>query len=74
MFGPNVLGFSGYNGRGIAPGTTFGRLLARFVAGQLGEAEMPLPVTEPATSRMRSLKEGFYEIGSAAAHFVGARL
>jgi len=74
MFGPNVLGFSGYNGRGIAPGTTFGRLLARFVAGQLGEADMPLPVTEPATSRMRSLKEGFYEIGSAAAHFVGARL
>ncbi len=32
--GRGVVGFSGYNGRGIAPGTAFGRLLARLAAGR----------------------------------------
>ena len=74
VFAPNVVGFSGYNGRGIGPGTTFGRLLAGFVSGRLKEADMPLPVTELSTPPMRALKESFYELGSGAAHFVGARL
>ena len=35
----NVVGFSGYNGRGIAPGTVFGRTLAELVSGRIAEAE-----------------------------------
>lgn len=73
VLAPNVVGFSGYNGRGIGPGTAFGRVLAGFVDGSLCRADMPLPVTEPRTPAMRSLTEAFYEIGSEAAHLVGAR-
>jgi hypothetical protein len=31
----NVIGFSGYNGRGIAPGTVFGRTLAQLISGEI---------------------------------------
>ena len=73
-FAPNVVGFSGYNGRGIGPGTAFGRLLAQLVSGRLSEADVPLPVTEPLRARLRSLKAAAYELGSGASHLVGARL
>jgi glycine/D-amino acid oxidase-like deaminating enzyme len=74
VFAPNVVGFSGYNGRGIGPGTAFGRLLAGFVSGKLDEADMPLPISEPTVPAMRPLKEAFYEFGSGAAHLLGARI
>lgn len=41
---PGLHAVLGYNGRGIAPGTFFGRALARWVAGA-PEAELPLPVS-----------------------------
>jgi len=70
---PNVIGFSGYNGRGIAPGTTFGRVLAEHINGRIPESQLPLPVTPPRVPRMRRLKEAFYEIGSQIAHITDAR-
>jgi glycine/D-amino acid oxidase-like deaminating enzyme len=72
-FAPNVVGFSGYNGRGIAPGTVFGRTLARHVLGQIGEAELPLPLTSPAEPSFRAIKEIWYEAGAQVAHFADAR-
>ena len=69
---PGVIGFSGYNGRGIAPGTVFGRELARLVLGRITEADLPLPVTDPRAEPFRFLKEAFYEIGSQAAHLKDA--
>ncbi|MFC3074015.1 NAD(P)/FAD-dependent oxidoreductase [Shinella pollutisoli] len=69
----NVVGFSGYNGRGIAPGTVFGRTLARLIAGEIAETDLPLPVTDPAARSFRSLREGYYELGAQIAHFSGAR-
>ncbi len=71
---PNIISFSGYNGRGIAPGTVFGRLLAEHIAGKVSEADLPLPVTEPKEEGMRSLREGYYEIGAQLAHLVGNRI
>jgi glycine/D-amino acid oxidase-like deaminating enzyme len=71
---PNVISFSGYNGRGIAPGTVFGRILAEHVSGRLAESDLPLPVTAPTDAPMRRLKEAFYEVGAQAAHLVDARL
>ncbi|WP_159014504.1 FAD-binding oxidoreductase [Acidisoma sp. S159] len=68
-----VLSFSGYNGRGIAPGTVFGRALAEHVTGRLAEADMPLPVTAPAAQRFRRLRETYYEFGSQIAH-ISARV
>lgn len=67
----NVIGFSGYNGRGIAPGTVFGEVLARHISGELDEAELPLPVIDPEAQRLRGLSEVYYEAGSQLVHLAG---
>jgi glycine/D-amino acid oxidase-like deaminating enzyme len=72
-FGPNVIGTSGYNGRGISPGTVFGKLLAEHVSGRLAEGDMPLPLTEVSLPAFRRSKEAYYEIGAQVAHFAGSR-
>ncbi|CDZ29887.1 FAD-binding oxidoreductase [Neorhizobium galegae] len=72
-FGSNVLGFSGYNGRGIAPGTTFGKLLARHILGEVSETDLPLPLTEVQEPGFRAIKEAYYEAGAQVAHFTGER-
>lgn len=69
----NTVSFSGYNGRGIAPGTTFGRELARLVLGEIAEADLPLPLTAVAPTPLRGLKEACYEAGAQIAHAAGAR-
>ncbi|MDR6633116.1 sarcosine oxidase [Phyllobacterium sp. 1468] len=70
---PNTISFSGYNGRGIAPGTVFGRLLAEHIVGKITEAELPLPVTPPKDQGLRAIREGYYEVGAQLAHMVGSR-
>ncbi|MEH7829025.1 NAD(P)/FAD-dependent oxidoreductase [Gemmobacter denitrificans] len=72
-FGPQALGVSGYNGRGISPGTVFGQLLARHVLGEIGLADMPLPVTTISLPSFPSLREAYYSLGAAALHLVEAR-
>jgi len=73
-FAQNVVGFSGYNGRGIAPGTVFGKTLADLILGVVSEEELPLPLTEVQEPSFRSVKEMWYEAGAQVAHFAGARL
>ena len=70
----NVIGFSGYNGRGIAPGTTFGRLLALHALGQLDEKDLPLPASSPTKPNFRSAKAAIYEVGAQLVHLIEARL
>lgn len=72
-FARNTWAFCGYNGRGIAPGTVFGRELARLVLGQCGEADLALPVSEPKAVMLRGARELFYEAGARAVHFTQAR-
>ena len=74
VLAPNVISFSGYNGRGIAPGTVFGRILAEHIAGKVGETDLPLPVTQPKEEGMRAIREGYYEVGAQLAHLVGSRV
>ncbi|MGE0211560.1 MAG: NAD(P)/FAD-dependent oxidoreductase [Parvibaculaceae bacterium] len=71
--GPKMVGFSAYNGRGIAPGTVFGKILAGHVLGETAEDELPLPVTDPVDAQFRTIREGFYEAGAQAAHLTGSR-
>lgn len=71
--GRQVVSFSGYNGRGIAPGTVFGRCLAQLLLGSLGEGDLPLPVTDPEPAKYRVAKEAYYEVGAQLAHLAGAR-
>ena len=72
-FAENVVGFSGYNGRGIAPGTAFGKVIAQHILGEIAEAELPLPLTEPKAQAFRTVKEAYYEAGAQIAHFAGER-
>ena len=50
----------GYNGRGIAPGTVFGKAMAELLAGG-DEADLPLPVTGIQRETARDLKTGFFQ-------------
>ena len=70
---PNVVGFSGYNGRGIAPGTAFGKVLSRYILGEMADGDLPLPLTAPSEPGFRAIKEMWYEAGAQAAHLAGAR-
>lgn len=72
-FAANVIGISGYNGRGIAPGTVFGRVLAEHVLGRRPEAGMPLPVAPVEAAAWRRLREAWYEFGAQATHLVSDR-
>lgn len=55
----------GYNGRGIAPGTMFGKAMAGLIAGEK-EADLPLPVTDPKSVASRALASRLYQTAFAA--------
>jgi len=62
-----------YNGRGIGPGTVFGKLLAGYVTD--GDADkIPLPVLKPQTIYTRLFWELFYETGARLYHFIQRRI
>ena len=69
----NMIALAGFNGRGIAPGTVFGRELARHVGGEVPLDEMFLPVTEAQNAPFRAVREGYYELGAQIAHLPPAR-
>jgi glycine/D-amino acid oxidase-like deaminating enzyme len=68
----NIWSLAGYNGRGISPGTVFGRALAQVALGN--QDAMMLPVTPAGSDSLRSAKSAFYDIGAAAKHFIDHRL
>lgn len=68
-----VITICGYNGRGISPGTVFGQLLAAYVAGEIGDADMPLPISDPQPVSALPLREGWYEAGAQLVHLTQAR-
>jgi glycine/D-amino acid oxidase-like deaminating enzyme len=71
QFAPRIIAINGYNGRGIGPGTLFGRELARYAAGTISEQELPLPFTEPQSVASRGVRETLYRLGSLAVHWAG---
>ncbi|WP_375779049.1 NAD(P)/FAD-dependent oxidoreductase [Bradyrhizobium sp. ma5] len=70
----NVVTFGGYNGRGIATGTVFGRVLASYVLGHLAEIDLPLPAAPVEHRRFRAAREALYRAGSQLVHLTEARL
>ncbi|MFB9262208.1 NAD(P)/FAD-dependent oxidoreductase [Bradyrhizobium erythrophlei] len=70
----NVIAFSGYNGRGIAPGTVFGSVLAPYVLGDVQEKDLPLPAEPVEERRFRAVREALYRAGSQLVHLTEARL
>lgn len=72
-FADNVISFSGYNGRGIAPGTLFGRLAASLMLGTLADTDLPLPASPVTRPRLGRAREAFYEAGAQIVHATSAR-
>lgn len=73
-FGPEALGVFGYNGRGISPGTVFGRELALHILGEKQAQDMILPMSGMKPAPLRGVKELYYEAGAQLAHLAGSRL
>ncbi len=71
--GPDILAISGYNGRGIAPGTVFGRLLADHLTGQLGLVDIPLPLRSLDAAPFGRLREPLISLGAQLVHLVENR-
>lgn len=66
-FGPNALSIFGYSGRGIGPGSVFGKAAAEYL---LGGNEEVLPI-EPSTVYRESFttaKSHYYELGATVMH------
>ncbi len=70
---PNVVAFCGYNGRGIAPGTAFGRVIADYVSGASDHHSLPLPASRASEPALRTIREWMYRAGSEAVHGMAAR-
>jgi len=71
--GPNGLSLYGYNGRGIGPGTVFGRAIARyFLSGDA--AELPFPFTPKPKEPFAALRGLAIEAGARAFHLIDERL
>lgn len=69
----NMISVSSYNGRGIGPGTVFGKLLAQLVMGASLDT-IPLPVTDRKGIATRNFWGLFYETGARLYHFVQRRV
>ncbi len=69
----NMISVCSYNGRGIGPGTVFGKLLAQLVLGASPET-IPLPVTSPKRILTRGFWGLFYEAGARLYHFTQRRV
>lgn len=68
VYGEKAIGFSAYNGRGIAPGTVFGAELARHILGEASLEAMALPVKGMEFPNFRKAREVYYELGAQIAH------
>ncbi len=55
---------SGFSGRGISPGTAFGRTMADYLLGRIGSTELPLPLKTVEPDRMHRLRQLGFEAGS----------
>ena len=55
----------GYNGRGITPGTTFGKAMAELLAGG-AEEDLPLPITDPKTVPTAPVMSRLYQMAFTA--------
>lgn len=73
IMGRDLAMVTGYNGRGIGPGTVFGKLLAGYMTDG-SRADIPLPVSPVQSVAFRRLRGLFYEAGSRMYHFVQRRI
>ncbi len=62
-----------YNGRGIGPGTVFGKMLAKYAQTERPE-EIPLPLTKQKDIASRHLRALYFETGGRVYHTLQRRI
>ncbi len=67
QFGPKALSIFGYSGRGIGPGSVFGKAAAEYLADG-DEAVLPVKPSHAYSECFTGLKGCFYEFGATATH------
>jgi glycine/D-amino acid oxidase-like deaminating enzyme len=72
MFDKGMITVTSYNGRGIGPGTMFGKLLAEYTRTESAEC-IPLPLTNQEDISSRILRGLYYEVGARLYHFAQRR-
>lgn len=70
--GPNALSVHGFSGRGIGPGTVFGRLSADCLLNDAPE-RLPVPGVEDYAESWTGLRGVFFETGAVLTHFLRER-
>ncbi len=73
ILGPDFVTVTSYNGRGIGPGSVFGKLLAKYMLDG-SEKDIPLPVSKPKNVPARGMRGLFYEAGARIYHFLQGRI
>lgn len=68
-FGPKALSIFGYSGRGIGPGTVFGKAAAEYIMGG-NEAVLPIAPSTTYRERFTAVKSRYYAFGATAMHEV----
>ncbi len=72
QIGPNALSVHGFSGRGIGPGTVFGRLMAESLLKD-DPSCLPVPVVPEHRESWTGLRRAYFETGAALTHFIKAR-
>jgi glycine/D-amino acid oxidase-like deaminating enzyme len=68
--GRSGISIFGYSGRGISPGTVFGKAVANWA---LGTGDLPLPIMDRQSSPRAAAKGLFFETGAALTHLTDGR-
>jgi L-pipecolate oxidase len=63
-FGQGLYSISGFSGRGISPGTAFGRVMADFLLGRVNSRDLPVRLSPVKSVPFNKIRELFYECGS----------
>ncbi|NOD75807.1 MULTISPECIES: FAD-binding oxidoreductase [unclassified Ruegeria] len=72
QIGPNALAAHGYSGRGIGPGTVFGRMMAESLLAE-DPSRLPMPAVPEHRESWTRVRRAFFESGAALTHLVKAR-
>lgn len=70
--GPNALSVHGFSGRGIGPGTVFGRMMAESLLAN-DPALLPVPIVSSHRESWAGLRRAYFETGAALTHLIKAR-
>lgn len=65
---PNIYQIMGYSGRGIAPATVTGKMMADYLCENISVDELPLPMNEANSISFNKLRAAIYEAGCQLSH------